>query len=860
MTMTVLRKPIAIETSTPVTPMNQIRDVSSAARGQAAERGLRRALAVGVSFICLVLAASPVAAAGRATTPEAAAASAPANGAPTSGGPIGPQPGSEHLVVEADQVVYDDRAQTVTSLGKVHLYYKGNILTARQVVYNRNTKRVVAEGDARLVDRDGNVLTSPRMDVSDNFSEGFIDSLRVESIDRSRFAAESAKRSGGQTTVFEKGVYSACQTCVNEPEKPPFWQIKAMKIVHDQQEKTVRYEDARLEMMGVPIAYVPFFMHPDPTERRRTGFLMPRVIDSTKLGLGMQVPFYWAPVTDWDMTLSPVAMSKQGFLGDIEVRHAFDAGLVTLRAIGINQLHPEAFHDTSGDRHSRGAVVSTAAFTINKNWTWGWDGSFTTDRRFLSDYHLQGDASDRAISNLYLVGLGSKSYFDARVYKFNVTSDDNPYDRAGNTLLWGSGLHLQDKQPVVHPVIDYDMVSEKSVAGGEISGHFNLTSLSRTRTDIDTMGQVYGVAGSFSRMSGLLTWKRLFIDDFGQMITPSVSLRGDVFYNESRDNALVGFVRDGSLGRVTPTLALDYAYPFVASTKIGAHTLEPIGQLVVRPNEQWMGRLPNEDAQSVVFDDTTLFRTDKFSGWDRSEGGTRANLGGRYTFNAASGGTLSALIGRSFLLAGTNSFSYPSYDNLIRQAQLGRAVPITAFGSGLETNASDWVARLSLDSTTGFRISAQTRFGGEDFRLNRADIQASGTSGPLSASVTWAYRKTPQLYYDLLRGYQTAGFAGAQQILDALRSERSEIQTAANLRITPNWRLFGGIRYDLKDKVLSGDNAGIGYDNDSFSISLSYNDTSYTSTVGNVHDQTVYLRFGFRTLGDGQLSNSLAAH
>ena len=59
---------------------------------------------------------------------------------------------------------------------------------------------------------------------------------------------------------------------------------------------------------------------------------------------------------------------------------------------------------------------------------------------------------------------------------------------------------------------------------------------------------------------------------------------------------------------------------------------------------------------------------------------------------------------------------------------------------------------------------------------------------------------------------------------------------------------------------MSGDNAGVGYDNDSFSISLSYNETSYTSTAGNVHDQTVYLRFGFRTLGDGQLSNSLAAH
>lgn len=836
-----LPNPCPFETSTPVTPMHPIRNDDTSARG------LRFAAMGGVSLVCLVLAAGPVAAAGSASK------------APATSTPVATQVPSDHLAVEADQVVYDDKAQTVTTIGNVHLYYKGNVLTARQVVYHRATKRVVAEGDARLVEKGGNVLTAPRMDVSEGFSEGFIESLRVESIDRSRFAAESAKRTGARTTVFEKGVYSACQTCVNEPEKPPFWQIKAVRITHDQEEKRVVYEDARLEMMGVPIAWVPYFAHPDPSERRKTGFLMPRIIDSSNLGLGAQVPFYWAPVSDWDMTLAPVAMSKQGFLGDVEVRHSFDAGLVTLRGFGINQLHPETFHDTSGDRKTRGALVSTGKFELNRNWTWGWDASFTSDRRFLSDYHLMGDASDRAASTLYLTGKGEKSYFDARLYKFNVTSDDNGKDSAGNTLLWGGGTYLQNKQPVVHPVVDYDVIGEKSVAGGEVSGHFNLTSLTRTRSDIDSMGQVYGVAGTFSRFSGLLTWKRLFIDDYGQMFTPSASLRGDVFFNESRDDQLVGFVRDGSLGRVTPTLALDYAYPFVASTKIGAHTLEPIGQLVVRPNEQWLGRLPNEDAQSVVFDDTTLFRTDKFSGWDRAEGGTRANLGGRYTFNAASGGTLSAVVGRSFLLAGTNSFSYPSYDALIRQAQLGRAVPISAFGSGLESSASDWVGRIALDSTTGFRISAQTRFGGDDFRLNRADIQASGTSGPLSASVTWAYRRTPQLYYDLLRGYQTAGFTGAQAVLDALRSERSEIQTAANLRITPNWRLFGGIRYDLKDRFVSGDNGGIGYDNDSFSISLSYNESTYTSTVGNVHDQTVYLRFGFRTLGDGKLSNSLAS-
>ncbi len=769
----------------------------------------------------------------------------------------------EHMVVEADQVVYDDGAQTVTAIGSVQIYYKGNALSARKVTYHSGGKRVVAEGDARLVDRDGNVLTSPHLDVSDGFVDGFVESLRIDTIDRSRFAAESARRTDGDVTVFEKGVYSACQTCVNEPTKPPFWQIKAVRIIHKQKEKTVYYEDARLEMLGVPIAWVPYFRHPDPSEKRRTGFLMPRVMDSAKLGVGVQVPFYWAPTADWDATLAPVAMSRQGLLMDLEVRHAFESGMVTLRGLGIRQIDPGAFRLTSGDRENRGALISTGHFTLNENWSWGWDATLTSDRRFLSDYHVSPSIADRSISTLYLTGEGKTNYFDARLYRFSLFNDDLAVDKDGNKLLFGAGAGLQSKQPVVHPVIDYDVVAENPVAGGEVSGHLNLTSLTRDQTDVDTYGLVRGLAGTFTRVSGMVGWRRQVIDDLGQVYTPFASLRGDVFYDRVDDSStqLAALGRSGTFARLTPAIGLDWRFPFVARSGFGAHTFEPMAQIVARPNERWMGRLPNEDAQSIVFDDTTLFRPDKFSGWDRAEGGTRANLGAQYTFHAPNGGTLSALFGRSQVLAGENSYAYPDYATLKAQAAAGRWVPLTAYGSGLESRVSDWVARLAVDSATGFRIGAQTRFDHSDFSLNRADIQATGTSGPITAGVGWAYLRTPKELYDLLTAY---GTVEAVAIRDAMKDALSELQTHANLRLATNWRLFGGLRYDLKSRFVSGDTVGLGFDNDSFSVSLSYTDSTYTAwdlttaSIAPVHDQTLYLRFGFRTLGDGQLSNGLS--
>ncbi len=815
-------------------------------------------LAAGVSTLLLAaLLAHPATAASSKGTGGSLSA-APKVSAPS-------LPPGDRMVLEADQVVYDDKADTVTAIGSVAIYYRGSVLTARRVIYVRSSQRVVAEGDARIVDKDGNVMTSPKMDVTEGFSDGFVESLRIDTVDRSRFAAESAKRSEGNKTVFEKGVYSACQTCVNEPDKPPFWQIKAAKIVHDQQEKTIYYEDAKLELLGTPIAWVPFFMHPDPSERRKTGFLLPRVINSNTLGLGVQVPFYWAPTADWDATFSPVALSRQGVLADVEMRHRIDSGLITARGWGISQMHPEAFVATSGDRRERGAFNTTASFSLSDKWTWGWDVTAVSDRRFLDQYHLSTSAQDRSISTVFLHGEGLKSWFEARAYRFTVLNDDNPLDSAGNRMLFGAGTQLQDKQPVVHPVVDWDKVADNSVLGGELSVKANITSLSRSKTDIDTAGRVYGIAGTFSRVSGIVAWRRQFIDPFGQVFTPSVNLRGDVFYNHTNDERAVGFVTDGTLGRVTPTVAFDYAYPFVMGTTIGAHTFAPMAQLVLRPNEQWSARLPNEDAQSVVFDDTTLFRTDKFSGWDRAEGGTRLNVGGRYSFHGPAGGSMSALFGRSYLLSGTNSFAYPGYDQLLSEAAAGHAVPLTAFGSGLETNVSDWVGGLALDSSMGFRVGAQARLDSRSFALQRSDIQASGISGPLSASVTWAYKRTPRQIFDLLDAYAASGAFGTSPVAirNTLKADRSELQTAGNLRLSPTWRLFGGVRYDLVDRAMAGANGGIGYDNDSFSISLAYSESTYwavdSGTLKQIHDQTIFLRFGLRTLGDGSLSNSLAS-
>src|SRR5690606_17989679 len=138
------------------------------------------------------------------------------------------------------------------------------------------------------------------------------------------------------------------------------------------------------------------------------------------------------------------------------------------------------------------------------------------------------------------------------------------------------------------------------------------------------------------------------------------------------------------------------------------HLFEPIAQIYLRPDEDHAGGLPNEDAQSFVFDATNLFERDKFSGFDRIEGGSRANLGLRYTGTFDNGLRLRSIIGQSFHLGGVNSFATPDLVN-------------AGANSGLETDSSDYVGMAGIDLPNGLSFAHSARLDKDDFSMRRAD-------------------------------------------------------------------------------------------------------------------------------------------
>ena len=171
--------------------------------------------------------------------------------------------------------------------------------------------------------------------------------------------------------------------------------------------------------------------------------------------------------------------------------------------------------------------------------------------------------------------------------------------------------------------------------------------------------------GTYTRATGEVDWRRSFTDPAGEIWTPFASVRVDAIdASMCNQPGVSNFLhRRMQALRVMPTVGLEYRYPFINVQPWGTTTIEPIVQVIARPNEPHAGKLPNEDAQSMTFDTTNLFSVDKFSGYDREEGGGRANVGVQTTTQFDRGGSVTAVFGQSYQLFGLNSFAVHDVTN-----------------------------------------------------------------------------------------------------------------------------------------------------------------------------------------------------
>lgn len=711
----------------------------------------------------------------------------------------------DRLFLDADTLVFDSNRNIVTVKGSVQIYFAGNSLEADEVVYDRGKNTLKAMGQVRLIEVEGNIIRSEEIELSDDFKNGFVNSLQIDAIDETFFAATGGRRIDGTKTVLQRGVYSVCGVCRSRPGRIPTWRIKAEEIIIDEETRKISYKNASFEFLGVPVAYTPRFSHPDPRVKQKTGILNPNFLIDNDLGVGVGIPVYYAIDESSDLTITPNYFSDQGFLGDIEWRKRYANGAYSLQLSGISQDDPGAFAGESGETTTRGGLRTTGNFAVADRWNAGWDILALSDRTFAEDYYRLVDRVDRFTSNVFLNGLGERNYFDARALYFNILDDDDA--TSGN---------LQRQQAIAHPTIDYDGIIGTSIAGGQLSYTTNVTSLSRADQDVNVINGTSfldGASGTQGRASAEIEWKRQIVAPGGHVITPSVSVRGDALAFNQAETSIASVADSDELARGQVTGGLEWRYPVLISSGRASHVVEPIAQLFVSPDETQINRFLNEDSQSFVLDDTNIFRANRFSGFDRVEGGTRANVGFTHQAQWTRWLATDFLAGQSFHLAGQNSFTEQGVASLESQ-------------NGLETDRSDIVTRFGVTAIDRYGFVARGRFDENLGDINRGDLTTFFNGNIIDASIGYTFIRE-QLPDDLDRSSQVNG--------------------SFSFKAHEYWTLFADGRYDLDDSRFVNNRIGVTFDDKQFSVSFAFFQDFDEQGVRD--GEGVELRVNLRTLG-----------
>ena len=582
------------------------------------------------------------------------------------------------ILMTADELQFDDQLGIATAKGNVEISQGSRVLLADTVTYNQRDDVVTASGNVILVEPTGEVLFAEFAELTDDMREGFLRGFRMLLEDNSRLAAVSAQRRGGIETQLNQGIYSACRDCVGFGGEP-LWNIKARSVIHDQERREVVYRDARLEVLGVPIAYTPYLSHPDPTVKRESGFLTPTFSNSDDLGPALSTPYFWAISRDKDLTFKPVLYVENFPLITAEYRQAFGDGELRALASGV-------YDNTNSDHErSRGHIDAEVRFDIDDQWRWGTNLKVASDDTYLNRFG--NEDNDTLTSRAYVERFEQRNYAVAETIFFQ-------------------GLRIeddQDKIPFVLPKVDYNFVGEPGDYGSFMTLDANFQQLVR---DEGTSSQ---------RVSLYSGWHLPHTSSIGVVTNLSATLQTDL-YNVSDVRVPSGDTETGLAGRIFPQLVAEWRYPWMRRAVSNGVLFEPIASLVLAPNGGNDSRIPNEDSLDVEFDDTNLFSPSRFPGKDRVEGGNRfvyALRGGVY---GERGGSSTFFVGQSYRFRENSDF---------------------AVGSGLNDNRSDIVGRLTISPNKFLDLVYKTRLDADNYDSKRIEI--GGAYGPRALRVNGTY-------------------------------------------------------------------------------------------------------------------------
>ena len=687
----------------------------------------------------------------------------------------------------ADDVQYDREHGIVTATGHVEAWQNDHTLAADTVMFDRTTGIATATGHVMLTNPDGQVVFADQATLSQDMKDGVMIGMRAQLAENGRLAANSARRTGGVINELTRAIYSTCNLCQDDPEAPPMWDVRAAHAVQDTEHKQIEYYDALVDFYGVPLMYLPYVSHPDPSQTRASGLLVPYFgFASRHLGLYIGAPYYIVIDPQSDITLTTVLTSKAGqaVMGDYRLR--LNDGQIRIKG---------SLSDEFG--RAQGHMFAKGDFALDDEWRWGFDINRVSGAQYARDYSVSAVGIAVLPSTIFLEGFGDGAYSrtDVRLYQ-------NLISYAPTNLT-----------PFVLPRTQFSYLGAPDSLGGRLAieaGAFNLYRAQGTNTERANLG---------------LDYSRPLETDFGQQWTFGVHMDAAAYNAHGLGLApTYSTLGQASTTQAMPTAYAEMHWPFLRtdSDGRGSQLLEPIIKLMAGGTGQSYRNtgIPNEDSLDVEFTDANLFALNRNPGIDRLEGGERVAVGLHADWMLPDGQKLDGLIGQSYR-AKTDPYFLPQ--------------------SGLAGTVSDVVARQTLQPTPWLDLTMRERFNHDTWQTRFADATATVGDDRLQVSAGYTYSSTSTFYY-----YDYVPNSAAAQA--ALNTPRNEASLGLGTHVG-QWRFSGSVQENLREARLVGINAHATYENECLIFDVRFY-RRYTSILKDSGDSGLLFSITLKSIGE----------
>lgn len=581
----------------------------------------------------------------------------------------------EPIGFEADNVVVNQADGSLFATGNVELKQANNTLRADEVTYYRNQNKAIARGNVVHIDGDGTVTNAAMMEIDTEFSHILAETIISNFTTGEWISADHADRIAGDRGIFDASRFTPCKCDFLNGERP-LWDIKASQSVRNEKTQTITHYNVRMNVLNVPVGYLPFLTHPDWTVRRRSGFLTPSFIISSDLGFTPSIPYYQIIDETSDAEFTTYKYQYRGLGVKSRYRKLWDRAELNATVYTAN------VETYKKNRELVGAVDATYASRIGNGWNIKANLRRASQDTFMRRYGFNDDTSLKST-------IMATRTIDNRYY--SVEASDRQSLLASDKTL---------NEPTVLPSIFY----EKTEKGWRENQQFR-TELSAVQLDNDQ-------GHDMARWSGIFEVAEDFELPLG-IANYEANVTGNYYSIHTKPDSAATTL--GDISFVTPALSVGWRLPIAVVGANRTAILEPQARLAFIGGKDRTSVIPNRDASDYRIDEANLFLLNRYQGKDYILPGTRADIGVSATTNDNFFGDVSGFFGVSRRLSGKTS-------------------------AGLNTDQGDkysnFVASLTANPANSLNLLWSGRLSSKDLTLNESKTSLSSALGAGSLSLT----------------------------------------------------------------------------------------------------------------------------